>query len=111
MSDALESLANRISPAVVEVLVSGYDAQDEENRSPDAPISRQNSLGSGVIVDPSGYIVTNYHVIKGALRVDVVITPAPGTQAQAPAALRLHPRVLPAKVIGFSKAADLAVLK
>ncbi|MGH8233987.1 MAG: trypsin-like peptidase domain-containing protein [Rhodanobacteraceae bacterium] len=111
MSDAFESLASRISPAVVEVLVSGYDTEDEENQNPDAPIGRQSSLGSGVIVDPNGYIVTNYHVIKGAQRVNVVITPAIGTQSQAPAALRVRARTLPAKIVGYNRTADLAVLK
>jgi serine protease Do len=111
MSNAFESLASRISPAVVEVLVSGYDTEDEEDRSPGAPIGRQSSLGSGVIVDPSGYIVTNYHVVKGAQRVNVVITPPAGAQSQAFAALRVRARTLPAKIVGFSRAADLAVLK
>jgi len=111
MSKYFESLTSRISPAVVEVLVSGYGTEDEENTRPDAPISRQSSLGSGVIVDPNGYIVTNYHVIKGAQRVNVVITPAVGSQSQAPAALHVRARTLPAKIVGFNKTADLAVLK
>lgn len=111
MSSAFEALADRVSPAVVEVLVSGYGADEEEGGAPDAPISRMSSQGSGVIVDPDGYIITNYHVINGAQQVKVVVTPPLGTHAQASAELRVHPRVLPAKIVGFSRAADLAVLK
>ena len=33
----------------------------------------QRSLGSGVIVDPSGLVVTNYHVIEGASEVKVAL--------------------------------------
>ncbi|MGH8111665.1 MAG: trypsin-like peptidase domain-containing protein [Rhodanobacteraceae bacterium] len=111
MSSSLEALTSRVSPAVVEILVTGYGPEDPESQNPGAPIGRESSQGSGVIVDPDGYIITNYHVIAGEQRVKVVITPRAGSEAQAPAALRIKPRILPAKVIGFSKQADLAVLK
>lgn len=111
LSTSFESLANRISPAVVEIFVSGYGAEDPENHDPGAPIGRQSSLGSGVIVDPDGYIITNFHVIEGAQRVNVLITPSIGSQPQAPAVLRARGRMLSAKIVGGSKTADLAVLK
>lgn len=111
MSRAFESLTSRISPAVVEILVSGYGPDDPEKAAPDAPIGPMSSQGSGVIVDSNGYIVTNYHVINGEQSVKVVITPQEGREPQAPAALRHRSRILPAKVVGYSKRADLAVLK
>jgi len=111
ISSSFEALASRVSPAVVEILVSGYGPDEEDSKDPNPPISRESSQGSGVIVDPNGYIITNYHVIKGEQRVNVVIPPTVGTESQAPAVLRLHSRILPATVVGFSRAADLAVLK
>ena len=111
MSDALVSLTDRISPAVVEILVSGYGPDDPESQDPGAPIGRENSQGSGVIVDSDGYIVTNYHVIAGQQHIEVVITPRDAREPQATAALRLRPRMLPATVVGYSRNADLAVLK
>ncbi|HXE65402.1 MAG TPA: trypsin-like peptidase domain-containing protein [Rhodanobacteraceae bacterium] len=111
MSHAFESLTSRISPAVVEILVNGYGPDDPEKASPDSPIGPVSSQGSGVIVDPNGYIVTNYHVVNGEQSVKVVITPQEGREPQAPAALRRRSRILPAKVVGYSKQADLAVLK
>jgi serine protease Do len=110
LSNSFESLVARISPAVVEIFVSGYGAAESDEDNPSAPISRQSSLGSGVIVDPDGYIVTNYHVIRGAQRVNVLVTP-PARESQVSAALRPEPRSLPARIVGFSKSADLAVLK
>jgi serine protease Do len=111
MSRAFESLTSRVSPAVVEILVDGYGPDDPEKAAPDAPIGPMSSQGSGVIVDPDGYIVTNYHVIDGGEQIKVVITPQEGREAQAPAALRHRSRTLPAQVVGYSKRADLAVLK
>lgn len=111
MSRAFEALANRISPAVVELRVSAYGTDDPESRDPDAPIGREQRIGSGVIVDPDGYIVTNNHVIKWARQIHVVLTPRIGVGAQATTSLRVRPRLLTARVVGYSTATDLAVLK
>jgi serine protease Do len=108
LSGSFESLTSRLSPAVVEIQVSGY-APESKHRG--APIGRASSQGSGVIVDSNGYIITNYHVIAGEQRVKVVITPPVKKEPQALAALRLSSHILPATVVGFSKQADLAVLK
>jgi len=61
----------------------------------------QESLGSGFIVDPKGYIVTNYHVIEKADKIYVKLSTDPDTVDQGRSA----------RVIGFDKATDLAVIK
>jgi serine protease Do len=64
----------------------------------DGPI-RERSLGSGVIVDPKGFIVTNRHVVEKADRVRVRLQDdPPGVQHDA-------------KVIGTDQETDLAVIK
>ena len=57
---------------------------------------RAQSLGSGLIVEPSGIVVTNAHVIEGASR--IVVTTRDG-------------RELEAEVLGSDRESDLAVLK
>jgi serine protease Do len=59
-------------------------------------LRRQSSLGSGFIIDASGYVVTNNHVIEGADEIDVTLS---------------NGAVLPAKLIGTDPDVDLAVLK
>ncbi len=114
MSGAFEALVKRVSPAVVEVLVTGYGSDDEDEdqlgRAP-SPFGRERSLGSGVIIDPDGYIVTNFHVVKGADRVRVVLTPQVGEESQAGSMLKSKGRILNAQIVGSNKTIDLAVLK
>ena len=61
----------------------------------------QESLGSGFIVDPNGYIITNEHVIDKADKIYVKLASDPDTQDPG----------RPAHVIGIDKATDLAVIK
>ena len=69
LNSALETLAAKVSPAVVQLLVSGYGpVRQQEDRSQTAFIVRQHAVGSGVIVDSHVYIITNAHVVEGAQR-------------------------------------------
>jgi Do/DeqQ family serine protease len=100
-------VVQRVAPAVVNV----YAAKVIQNRNPlfDDPIFRQffgmqggggrqvqRSLGSGVIVDPSGLIVTNVHVIEGADEVKVALA---------------DKREFEAEIVLKDKRSDLAVLR
>src|SRR5215469_16141913 len=56
---SIEALVQRVSPTVVQIIVTGYGSADQGNRSETSVvIGRQRAVGSGVIVDPEGYIVT-----------------------------------------------------
>ena len=56
----------------------------------------EHGVGSGIIISPDGYIVTNNHVVDGAVSVKVTLNDR---------------RVMDAKVIGTDKLTDLAVIK
>src|SRR5262245_16890204 len=69
LSESFEALVEQVSPSVVQVVVTGYAATDRgAPNQPDVVMGRQRSVGSGVVVDAAGYIVTNAHVVKGARR-------------------------------------------
>ena len=107
----LQGLAARVSPAVVQILVTGYGPlrEHDEDRSQTAFIVRQHAVGSGVIVDASGYIMTNAHVVEGAQRIRVALPlPMSDSAGQVPIGKR---RILEAKLIGQHKETDLALLK
>src|SRR5580692_253775 len=107
-NDALENLAAKVSPAVVQILVTGYGPLREQSRSETSLIVRQHAVGSGVIVDPNGYIMTNAHVVEGAQRIRVAL-PLPTDGGRSVAAGKRH--VLEARLVGVHKETDLALLK
>lgn len=111
MSDSFESLARQVSPAVVEVLVTGFGSDEDSDKNSSGAVGRERSLGSGVIIDSSGYIVTNHHVVEGAERVRVMFNATVGNESQPFALLKPKGRVLNAQIVGVDKTIDLAVLK
>jgi serine protease Do len=116
--ESFADLAERLLPAVVNVSttqsVTGEADQDLEELFRDfferrgegegdggggapAPQRRRaSSLGSGFVIDPSGYIVTNHHVIDGAEEVTVRFS---------------DDTVLTAEIVGSDADTDLALLK
>lgn len=102
-------LNEALSPAVVNIATANRigDGDGMPVFPPGSPLERFNdmlgdgprverSLGSGFIIDPSGLVVTNNHVIDEADEVEVVLVDG---------------RVLPAEIIGRDPATDLAVLR
>ncbi|MBE3567717.1 MAG: trypsin-like peptidase domain-containing protein [Thermogemmatispora sp.] len=79
---AREAAIAKVQPAVVQINVS--------------TASGASGIGSGVVIDKRGYIVTNYHVVENAQQIEVVM--ADGTH-------------LTAQVAGTDPADDLAVVK
>lgn len=98
LNGALQRVVAKVSPTVVQIR-----AQGEETGG----LLQTN--GSGVILDSGGYIVTNFHVIEGARRIQVTLdknalpnlSPSPRTDAG----------VFEASVVGSFPEADFAVLK
>ncbi|MGA8222755.1 MAG: trypsin-like peptidase domain-containing protein [Candidatus Acidiferrales bacterium] len=112
-SESMDELTAHVSPAIVQVLVTGYGPLEDKDKSDASLIGRQHSLGSGVIVDGDGYIITNAHVVKGAQRVRVILTPATAGSSQERASTGIEENTPPiaAKIIGVAPTIDLALLK
>lgn len=138
LDNAVESVAARVTPAVVNIAVTSKtngDMQtdsdgDGDDDTPQRPRQRRNQgqvpqqqvpglppgfsqffgfggqqqqgpqiehgIGSGVIISPDGYIVTNNHVIDGATQIKVTLNDR---------------RVLTGKLVGTDKLTDIAVVK
>lgn len=79
----------KLSPSVVTINTTSYEEDDFME-----PVPRQGS-GSGVVIDKSGYILTNFHVIENASKIDVVFNKIS----------------YPAVVIGTAPNNDLAILQ
>jgi serine protease Do len=112
---AMEAVASRVTPAVVNVAVTSRSS--EELDASDGPMQGlppglerffgqmprhhseqqiEHGVGSGIIISPDGYIVTNAHVVDGAVQMKVTLNDR---------------RVMQAKLIGVDKLTDVAVIK
>jgi serine protease Do len=114
MNESIDTLTRKVWPSVVQVVVSSYGARGEPGggRGGDASvvIGRQRSAGSGFVIDPDGYIMTNAHVVNGAQRVEIVM-PADKVDGTLATALSGRSRTVPARIVGLASELDLALLK
>ena len=108
--DSLQALVTTVSPGVVQITVTGFGPQDGKSKDGVSLIVRQRAIGSGVILDPDGYIMTNAHVVEGAQQIRVLLpSPVPDSPLDiAPVGKR---QTLDAKLVGEDKEIDLALLK
>lgn len=109
--NAITRAVARVSPAVVGINVTGVRRIVQKNPFSDDPLWRAlfpelfrdrvyeqkiKSLGSGFIISPEGFIVTNEHVVENAT--EIVITMTDGSRRQA-------------KIVGSDRLTDIALLK
>jgi serine protease Do len=110
-NESTDALLRRVSPSVVQITVTGYGTVSEGVRgNAGVVIGRQKAIGSGFVVDASGYILTNAHVVNGAQRVQVALPSSEG-DGSVTTALASKVRVVPARIVGVSREVDLALLK
>ncbi|MGC8883430.1 MAG: trypsin-like peptidase domain-containing protein [Bryobacteraceae bacterium] len=104
LSAGFQQLSRRVHPSVVRVSTVGYRQLEPEESDESGVAARQQSSGSGVIIDAEGYIVTNAHVVVGAQRVQVTLAPP----ADGP---RSRTRSVRAEVVGLDLETDVALLR
>jgi serine protease Do len=110
LNSSLEAVVSKVSPAVVQIVVTGYGPSEDHGHTDTARIVRQHAIGTGIIVDPDGYIMTNAHVVEWAQRIKVILPP-PASDSP----IELQPvhagQILEAELLGTHKQSDLALLK
>jgi serine protease Do len=120
LDNSVEAVASHVSPAIVNVAVTSRGSEQASMQGdggaqmqlppgfaqffgqggglrmqPQQP-QIEHGVGSGIILSPDGYIVTNNHVVDGAMNIKVTLNDR---------------RVLTGRVIGTDKLTDLAVIK
>ena len=111
LNESVDALIKKVSPSVVQILVTGYGPLESgEHGNAGVVIGRQRAIGSGFVIDPSGYIITNAHVVSGAQRVQVVL-PAANPEGTLQSILSSRTNIVPARVVGVTREVDLALLK
>jgi serine protease Do len=111
LNESVDALIRKVSPSVVQILVTGYGPLEEtKSGNTGVVIGRQRAIGSGFVIDPDGYIITNAHVVSGAQIVQVVL-PSGNPDGSLRSLLSSKTDILPARVVGVSRQIDLALLK
>ena len=112
LNRSVEQLIRRVSPTVVQIQVTGYGATDDNERGmTSAIIGRRRAIGSGVIVDPEGYIVTNAHVVNGAENIEVIVPARLASTSTLDADQDSQAKSYQAHIVGVAKEIDLAVIR
>jgi serine protease Do len=112
LSTSLEALAMQVNRSVVKIVSIGYSlASDDDDSGNASVLSRQRSLGTGIVVRADGYIITNAHVVQGSRRVRVQLPSAEVASPSHHSVVRPNGKTVDAKVLGTDRDTDLAVLK
>ena len=84
-------------------LRDGYASPDEEDRAASGEPQLERSSGSGVIVDPDGYIVTNAHVVENATRIEVELPFDATGGARGRSILKRRGRTVGAQIVAIDR--------
>ena len=95
----------------MQIFVTGYVPPDEEDQAATGEPSLERSSGSGVILDPDGYIITNAHVVEYATRLEVELPFTATGGAPGRSIVRRRGRNVGAQVVAIDHETDLAVVK
>lgn len=103
-SDAFAEIAERVNPSVVNITCTGVNEMggamellpNDDEEGPYDDLDKRYGYGSGVIIDPSGYILTSNHVVESASKIEVKLS---------------DNQEFVARMVGHDKETDLALIK
>jgi serine protease Do len=116
LSLSFQRVVTKVAAATVTLDVVAYVRPDEDERGANSAqhdlqrLSKAHTIGSGVIVDSSGYVITNAHVVEGA-RVLRVTLDETLRSSHAHRIGDLASTTFDARIVGVFEEADLAVVK
>ncbi|MCH5138418.1 trypsin-like peptidase domain-containing protein [Clostridiaceae bacterium UIB06] len=88
---SVTEIAKKVGPAVV-----GVSVKSQSNVNMFGQSESEEGMGSGIIINEEGYILTNYHVINGASQVSVILN---------------NKKEVSAKIVNYDADLDLAIIK
>lgn len=111
MNESIDALTRKVWPSVVQILVSSYGPRNEGSQGAAGMVmGTQQSTGSGFVIDPDGYIITNAHVVNGARRLQILL-PSENADGTLATALSAKTKLVAAQIVGITTELDLALLK
>jgi serine protease Do len=117
---AMEAVTSKVTPSIVNIEVTAKASDDDEQAQNQSPMMQlppgfaqffgggngmqmqpqqpqmEHAIGSGVIISPDGFIITNNHVVAGATKIKVTLSDR---------------RIFTGHVVGTDKLTDIAVVK
>ncbi|WP_158791349.1 S1C family serine protease, partial [Granulicella sp. L60] len=111
LSNDLQTLSHAVEPTVVKIYATGLaPVADEPGRT--SFLAQQRMLGAGAIMDSSGYILTNAHVVQHARSLSVLVPDLSKSSGDSDGNRDEPPSTaLPARIIGMDTISDIAVIK
>src|SRR6185295_10018995 len=103
----LQRLVEQVSPAVVQINVQGLGHTDDTRSG---RVQTERAAGSGVMLEPDGYIVTNAHVVGSSTHIQVLL-PERNTDKRYSSILKPAGKLVDAVLVGQDRETDIAVLK
>ena len=108
---SVQALTRRIAPSVVQIQTTRFgSAETTQPGQAGLVVSRERVIGSGVLVDNEGYILTNAHVVEGAESIRVLLMPQPADSVNTALAPN-RSTTREATLVGIYKEGDLALLR
>ncbi len=109
LSASFEEISQHSGRAVVQIFVRSYVTSDTSESNGEL-LTAQNSSGSGIILSPDGFILTNAHVVKNAHTVKVQLNMRAEAEARE-LGDRTYTRAINGTLVGEDRESDLALIK